>query len=87
MILEEQHDIIRILQSFKKKNKQYEYRFTCTKEIEFPYTAFSQINLTSLIGKRIGIFNFNGYYSLIGKRIGIFNFNGYYKIRIMEEKK
>jgi len=71
MILEEQQELIGILQSFKKENNQYELRFTCTKEIEFPSTAFPQINLTFLIGKRIGIVNFNGYY----------------KVRIIEEKK
>jgi len=42
MILEEQPEIIGILRSFKKKNKQYELRFTFTKEIEFPSTAFSK---------------------------------------------
>ena len=62
MRLEEQCKIIGILHAIKKENNQYKLKFTFTKEIEFPFTAFSQIKLTSLIGKRIEIFNFNGYY-------------------------
>ena len=64
MRLEKQHEIIGMLHAVRKNDSCYKLQFTCTIEIELPLTALPQKKLTFLIGKRIGIFNYEDNYKI-----------------------
>ena len=62
MRLKSNHEIVGELQEVKQENNFCILKFSCMKEIELPTHAITYEQLTTLIGKRIGILNHEGNY-------------------------
>ena len=61
MRLEPDQEIIGVLHAVKvEDNNSCNLHFSCTVEIELPSTAVPHEQLSSLVGKRIGILNMDG---------------------------
>jgi len=53
-----------MLHAVKEENKCFKLQFTYTKEIEIPSKAITSKQLTLLIGKKIGIVNYEDNYKI-----------------------
>ena len=62
MQLNSNQEIVGILHSVEKEDACCKLKFTCTKEIELPSNAVQLQQLMSLVGRRIGVFNYDGTY-------------------------
>ena len=60
MKLKENHEIVGVLIETIEIDDYCKLKFTCSKEVDIPKTFLSKEKLSLFIGKKIGIFNYNG---------------------------
>jgi len=64
MLLKPYHEVVGDLIEVRVEDGKIKFLFTINKEIEVPQTAFSEVELKNLVGRRIGIFNYGDGYKM-----------------------
>lgn len=64
MYLKIHHEIIGTLLKIKSKNDHLELVITICKIIDIPYDAIPKEDLQAVVGKKVGLLNYNGSYKM-----------------------